>query len=99
MRYKVVKYRRVRFLFLRSEHLRNVELFFLRQDNFDLLFSFFSRYKVSRFCINGSLSRFRNFCFVTGRVRGFVRLFCLSRCLFRVFVGEGILVGIRKALW
>jgi ribosomal protein S14 len=99
MRYSLVKYRRMRYFFCKGEFYRNLDLFFVRQENFDVLFSFFSRCKLSKLSVSSSLSRVKNFCFVTGRVRGFIRFFGVSRIVFRTLVGEGVLVGIRRAIW
>lgn len=99
MRYSVIKYRRVNLFFCKLEFSKNLDLFFMRQGNFDFLFSFFSRFRLTKLGVLGSLSRVRNFCLVTGRVRGIIRLYCLSRIVFRLLVGEGVLVGIRRAIW
>lgn len=99
MRYSIVKYRRITCSFFKVEFSRNLDLFFIRQGNFDFLFGFFSRIRLTKFGVRGSLSRVRNFCFITGRVRGLIRVYCLSRIVFRMLVGEGVLVGIRRAIW
>jgi len=48
---------------------------------------------------NASPVRLRNRCSVTGRGRGYIRRFGLSRLIFRKWALEGRLPGIRKASW
>lgn len=48
---------------------------------------------------NSSLVRSRNRCFVTGRSRGYFRLFGLSRHVFREMAHYGLLPGVTKSSW
>lgn len=48
---------------------------------------------------NMSPVRLRNRCAFTGRGRGFMRRFGISRIMFRNFASEGKLPGIVKASW
>jgi small subunit ribosomal protein S14 len=48
---------------------------------------------------NASPTRVRNRCQVSGRPRGFVRRFGLSRIAFRDMALEGKIPGVRKASW
>lgn len=48
---------------------------------------------------NASPVRIRNRCQLSGRSRGFVRRFGLSRIAFRELALEGKLPGVRKASW
>lgn len=43
--------------------------------------------------------RLRNRCNITGRGRGYIRRFGLSRLIFRKWALEGKLPGVRKASW
>lgn len=43
--------------------------------------------------------RLRNRCGITGRGRGYMRRFGLSRLIFRKWALEGMLPGVRKASW
>ena len=45
---------------------------------------------------NSSPTRMRNRCSITGRPRGYIRFFCLSRIAFREMALNGELPGIRK---
>lgn len=48
---------------------------------------------------NSSPVRQRNRCSVTGRPRGYMRQFGLSRITFRELASKGLIPGIRKASW
>ena len=48
---------------------------------------------------NSSPVRLRNRCSVTGRSRGYLRKFKLSRLCFREMASEGLIPGITKASW
>lgn len=48
---------------------------------------------------NSSPVRIKNRCAVTGRQRGFMRPFGLSRIAFRELAREGKIPGIKKASW
>ena len=48
---------------------------------------------------NASPVRFKNRCAITGRSRGYMRLFGLSRIQFREMANRGEIPGIKKASW
>lgn len=48
---------------------------------------------------NSSKIRLRNRCQLTGRSRGFLRKFKLSRLCFREMASQGLIPGIVKASW
>ncbi len=48
---------------------------------------------------NASPVRLRNRCNITGRARGYIRKFGVSRLVFRKWALEGKLPGVRKASW
>ena len=48
---------------------------------------------------NASPVRLRNRCPLTGRPRGYIRRFGISRIVFREMALEGKIPGIRKASW
>lgn len=53
-------------------------------------------YKMPR---DASATRVRNRCKVTGRPRGYMREFGVSRIVFRELAREGMLPGVKKASW
>lgn len=48
---------------------------------------------------NASPSRLRNRCQMTGRARGYIRAYGVSRIVFRDMARAGKIPGIRKASW
>lgn len=48
---------------------------------------------------NASPVKLRNRCNITGRARGYIRKFGVSRLVFRKWALEGKLPGVRKASW
>lgn len=48
---------------------------------------------------DSSITRVRNRCELTGRSRGFLRKFKLSRLCFREMANQGLIPGITKASW
>ncbi|WP_185855867.1 30S ribosomal protein S14 [Blattabacterium cuenoti] len=43
--------------------------------------------------------RLRNRCSITGRCRGYMRKFGISRIIFRDMVSQGLIPGVKKASW
>jgi small subunit ribosomal protein S14 len=48
---------------------------------------------------NSSPVRLHNRCSLTGRPKGYMRIFGLSRIQFREMASKGLIPGIRKASW
>jgi small subunit ribosomal protein S14 len=48
---------------------------------------------------NASPVRLHNRCKLTGRPRGYMRPFGISRVLFREMANQGLIPGVRKASW
>ncbi len=53
-------------------------------------------YKMPR---DASSTRFRNRCQISGRPRGYMRGFGVSRIVFRELATQGMLPGVKKASW
>jgi small subunit ribosomal protein S14 len=53
-------------------------------------------YKLPR---DSSPTRFRNRCQISGRPRGYIRDFGVSRIVFRELAMQGMLPGVKKASW
>jgi len=49
--------------------------------------------------VNGSKSRLHNRCVLTGRPRGYMRQFGISRVTFREMALSGKIPGVKKASW
>ncbi len=48
---------------------------------------------------NASPVRLHNRCKITGRPKGYIRLFGISRIQFREMASQGLIPGVRKASW
>lgn len=46
--------------------------------------------------MNNSIVKFKNRCVLTGRGRGIIRSFRLSRIVFKNLVSKGLIIGIKK---
>lgn len=55
--------------------------------------------KLSKLPKNSSKVRIRNRCALTGRPRGYIRFFDLSRMAFRELALDGKLPGVKKTSW
>jgi small subunit ribosomal protein S14 len=48
---------------------------------------------------NSNPNRFHNRCMLTGRPKGYIRQFGVSRIQFREMASKGLIPGVRKASW
>lgn len=58
-----------------------------------------ARIALNKMPRDSSPTRLRNRCSFTGRARGFLRKFKLSRLTFREFALKGLIPGVTKASW
>ncbi len=91
-----------------NKRIRMVELYkerraVLKKATVDLSLSLEDRMaaqaKLSDLPKNSSAVRIRNRCSQTGRARGYLRFFGVSRIVFRDLASAGLLPGVRKASW
>jgi small subunit ribosomal protein S14 len=54
---------------------------------------------LSRLPKNSNPTRMHNRCKITGRPRGYIRQFGISRIQFREMASSGLIPGIKKASW
>lgn len=54
---------------------------------------------LSRLPKNSNPNRMHNRCKITGRPRGYIRQFGISRIQFREMASSGLIPGIKKASW
>jgi len=54
---------------------------------------------LSRIPRNSNANRLRNRCSLTGRPRGYMRQFGISRITFREMASLGLIPGVKKASW
>lgn len=52
--------------------------------------------KLSSLPVDSSKTRFRNRCLITGRPRGYIKKFGMSRIIFRQFASDGMIPGVVK---
>ena len=55
--------------------------------------------KLSKLPRNSSKVRYRNRCAITGRPRGYVGFFGVSRIMLRSYAAFGMMTGVRKSSW
>lgn len=48
---------------------------------------------------NSSKTRLHNRCSLTGRPKGYIRIFGISRITFREMASNGLIPGVKKASW
>ena len=60
---------------------------------------FIARLKLQTIPRNAFPSRQRNRCALTGRPRGYMRTFGISRVTFREMANNGLIPGVKKASW
>jgi small subunit ribosomal protein S14 len=65
--------------------------------NSKLRFSAFN--KLNIISCNSSISKFKNRCLITGKSKGILRNFKISRIKFREFASNGDISGISKSSW
>lgn len=58
-----------------------------------------AQHELSKIPRNASMGRARNRCKITGRGRGYMSFFGVSRIKFRELASSGLLPGVRKASW
>lgn len=56
-------------------------------------------FELQKLPTNSSYIRYRNRCKLSGRPRGYMRQFGISRINFREMASNGIIPGIKKASW
>lgn len=55
--------------------------------------------KLQKLPKNSSPIRLHNRCSITGRPRGYIRQFAISRIQFREMASNGLIPGVKKASW
>ena len=55
--------------------------------------------KLQSLPLNSNPLRMHNRCKLTGRPKGYIRLFGISRIQFREMASQGLIPGVRKASW
>ena len=55
--------------------------------------------KLQKMPKNASRVRLHNRCMITGRPKGYIRQFGISRIVFREMASAGLIPGVKKASW
>ena len=71
----------------------------IRSQDTSLEEKFSAQKKLEKMARDGSKTRIRNRCMVTGRPRGNFSKFNLSRCKLLEYFSLGLIPGLRKASW
>ncbi|MDR1475216.1 MAG: 30S ribosomal protein S14 [Holosporales bacterium] len=89
----------VRELVRRAKNKRDALKRRIYDRNKDPVVRFAAQMKLAGLSRNGSATRIRNRCEITGRARGYYRKFRVSRIMIREMAAQGIIPGMRKASW
>ena len=79
--------------FVSSAYKPIISNFFIDNTDRSFLFTVFAAQKKNY------LSQFKHNCLVTGRMRGVLTKFLMSRIVFKAYAISGILPGLKKARW
>lgn len=99
MKYLLIKDKRRRILYSLFEKKR--KFLYSLYHNFSIpkqlrLLAYFNLLMLSR---DSSITRIKNRCVLTNRPRSIYKRFGLSRLMFRKYMWQGKLVGVKKASW
>lgn len=103
MKFRLIKDRKLRNKFFKNE-LYVITYKFLISSNilkqnslfiFNLInFNYFHTYLA-----NNSKSKIHNYCNITGRARGIIKFFHISRLTFRELASNGLISGLKRSVW
>ncbi len=99
MKYLLLKDKRRRVLFNAFESRRKVMKAFIQKLNVKKKDRTKVYLELLNFPRDSSITRIRNRCVLTNRPRAIYKKFGLSRLMFRKYVWQGKLVGVKKSNW
>lgn len=99
MRASITRDKFRRNLYLNQEILRRTLLSIIHDCHLDPKLRRKAQFKLDSLCRNGSLTRVNRRCIITGRSKGIIRRYSISRLVFRRLATQGLLPGIIKASW
>lgn len=70
-----------------------------QNQHLDLFFRYFSFYRYISKGARSFSTKLKPICVITGRSRGLVNNFCISRIIFKEYASQGNLYGFRKSQW
>ena len=97
MKYLIAKNKKNRF----SYNLLEKKRLLLKSINKNMfLYNKYRKYAKNKLIIlKGYKSYLKNYCIISGRSRGIIRKYNISRMLFKYYASFGYLKGIRKGSW
>ena len=84
---------------LKAREKKRVELVEKYKEKRRILKSTGSYVELSKIPRNASPVRLHNRCLITGRPKGYMRQFGVSRITFREMASKGLIPGVKKASW
>lgn len=99
MKYLVQKDNKKRILFEKYEKQKNCLKALSKDKRLPLFSRLLYKMELNSFTKNSSRTRIKNRCNITGRARGVLRHFRMSRLEVRQLQLKGFLYGIRKSSW
>lgn len=99
MKYLLLKDRRRRILYASFEKRRLFLKMLIEDMRLPIAFRVYAYKQMLLLPKDSSITRFRNRCVLTNRPRAIYRRFGISRLMFRKYVWEGKLIGVRNSSW
>jgi ribosomal protein S14 len=99
MKYLLEKDKKRRLIFLKYEKQRVCLKALAKDKRLSLSVRLLYKMKLNLYNKNSSKTRIKNRCVTTGRARGVIRYFRMSRLEVRQLALKGFLNGLRKASW
>nr|YP_209590.1 ribosomal protein S14 [Heterostelium pallidum]AAU00605.1 ribosomal protein S14 [Heterostelium pallidum] len=86
----------IREFYKKNEQQRNVYKMLRQNSSLSMKERIFYSDELANIATKGSICKIKNRCIVTGRARGIISEYKISRLQFREFVKLGLITGIRK---
>ncbi len=99
MKYLYIKDKKRRILFNLFEKKAKILRALIENLKMPIKYRYFLYSNLINLPKDSSIVRLRNRCTLTNRPRGIYNVFGISRLMFRKFIWQGKLVGVKKASW
>ncbi len=99
MKYLYIKDRKRRILYNLFEKKARLLRSLVENLKMPISYRYFLYGQLLKMPRDSSIVRLRNRCALTNRPRGIYRVFGISRLMFRKYVWQGKLIGVKKASW
>ncbi|BDT61495.1 MAG: 30S ribosomal protein S14 [Flavobacteriales endosymbiont of Rhyzopertha dominica] len=84
---------------IKSRQIKRLKLFYKYNKKREILKKKKKYLELQKIPKNSSIVRLKNICKLTGRTRGYMRNFGISRIEFRRLSSNGLIPGIKKSSW